>query len=874
MTESRLIAQVEPLLAKIKPGEAFGLASPTRWQGGPTIALAGTDWRVVQCDSSLAIRAELAESTHPLVIVTSLPNAELGEDVRARLYKQRLLDVEPWPLLLERFRAKSIHPSLRFLRYLAEAAADLSTVPPPVTNATVTPDDVWELVAIQTLGISAKPDLQLLLEWLFDERTPSRWNAFDARLRDDFRHRLKLQLGEVAPLLLSCLDAGHSDEVISIGLALAALADSPVASVALARLERFTGGVSLAQPQIAQWQDGAHLWAVRLVTDPKTLGTVRDQVSRADLLLESIGAAEAATNSLWSFPGFRQRLAAFAAAVNRDDPSEIRRTFEAVEAHLGVRHFSELGSRLDKARMAARLCRWLQNNNTPATNVDEAIGGYRNDSSWVDWARYQLRQGDESEAINRSYAHLFERVVAKRERENRTFAAHLAAATASNGTITAAIPIESVLDLVVAPLARTAPAGVLVVVMDGMSWAVLRELTPDLERNGWKCWAREDVPNQDCALAALPSVTAFSRTSLLCGKLLSGTQATEKKGFEDHPGLRKPGKLPPVLFHKDEIGTSGGNIAEVVRLEIRNPKRLVVGAVINAVDDSLGGPEQITPRWDIAGITPLPTLIGEARDANRVVILVSDHGHVLDHGATLSRFAGASDRWRTPAGNQALSPDEILISGPRVLSEGHTAICPATEAIRYTPNRRKGYHGGLTPQECLAPIAVIAPALADIPGWQVQAAAEPIWWSGCSDNPAEAAPVIAARKVKVPARPAMPLFEAVEPAAPVVHTTDWVTALLESEIFAQQLEIAGGRLRREQIEQPLRLLAARNGVLVKSALAQQAGIRNLQVDGWLASLQRVLNVDGYPVLTVDSTQTVRLNMPQVREQFGLKGDRK
>jgi hypothetical protein len=41
---------------------------------------------------------------------------------------------------------------------------------------------------------------------------------------------------------------------------------------------------------------------------------------------------------------------------------------------------------------------------------------------------------------------------------------------------------------VVAPLARKAPAGVLAVVMDGMSWAVLRELNPDLARHGRLEW--------------------------------------------------------------------------------------------------------------------------------------------------------------------------------------------------------------------------------------------------------------------------------------------------------------------------------------------------------------------------------------------------
>jgi len=43
----------------------------------------------------------------------------------------------------------------------------------------------------------------------------------------------------------------------------------------------------------------------------------------------------------------------------------------------------------------------------------------------------------------------------------------------------------------------------------------------------------------------------------------------------------------------------------------------------------------------------------------------------------------------------------------------------------------------------------------------------------------------------------------------------------------------------------------------------------IRVDGLLASLQRILNIDGYPVLTIDSSQTVRLNLMLLKEQFAL-----
>jgi hypothetical protein len=481
----------------------------------------------------------------------------------------------------------------------------------------------------------------------------------------------------------------------------------------------------------------------------------------------------------------------------------------------------------------------------------------------VDWARHQLTAGDETEAVSRSYKRLFNRVTERREKENRSFATLLASATATSSFGAVVVPIEQVLDRVAAPLARRAPVGVLLVVMDGMSLAVARELTADLASHGWLEWMPTSGPIYGCALTALPSTTSFSRASLLCGALASGGQALEKRGFEEHASLRAAGKasFPPVLFHKDEIGASGGDLAESVRLEIRNPNRKIVGVVLNVVDESLDGPEQRAFRWPLDEVPVLRALLGEARDAGRVVVFLSDHGHVLDHGSTMNRKQDAADRWRPAVPDQSPSPDEVLVTGPRVLAEGQRFIAPLSESVRYTPNRRQGYHGGLTPQECLAPISVVAQPLVEIEGWEVQATAPPEWWfESAGAVPAPAPRPTPRRKV---ARPSMPLFEeAPKPA-------DWVAALLISEVFVQQMEVFGGRIKREQVEQALRALAERNGVQMKTALAQKAGVQSIRIDGLLASLQRILNVDGYPVLAVDSSQTVRLNITLLREQFEL-----
>jgi hypothetical protein len=873
MNESLLISQIEPLRTKTKPGEAIGIFSTSRWQGRDKVTVSQQSWRVAQCDSVLALRERLSEEPgEPIILVTPLSTKEIGDDVRARLYKQRLLTIDPWTLLAARFKARQVDPALRVQPELADAALDAlgQSEPLPAASGVLTPEAVWQVVIRHRLGLdSARPDMQSFLEWLVTDTSVLRWQSLDESLRGRLRDWFISALGELGNVLLRSLEGGHGSEALALGLALGALRTEPAdpqarvtLGLAQGRLERFTGNLPVSSALTRQWSDASEQWAVRLCGAGR-VNEVRQELQRSDRILEAIGAADYATMSQWSPLGFAQRLVDFATALNTNDSHRLRQAFGAISAHEGAARLEELRGQRDRAEMAIRLCRWLECPAVAVTALGEAVDQYEREGAWVDWARQQLTAGDEPETVARSYRLLFSRVTERRDKDNRSFAALLASATARNSFGASVLPIEQLLDVVVAPLARKSVSGALLVVMDGMSLAVARELITDLGRHGWLEWMPTSGPTYGCALAVLPSVTSFSRTSLLCGALTSGSQAVEKRGFEEHVGMRAAGKtsFPPVLFHKDEIGTSGGNLAESVRLEIRNPNRKAVGVVLNVVDDSLDGPEQRAFRWPLDEIPVLQALLGEARDAGRVVILVSDHGHVLDHGSTMKRTQDASDRWRPAVSDRPPSADELFISGSRVLAEGQRFIAPISELVRYTPNRRQGYHGGLTPQECLAPIAVVAPSLMEIEGWEVQVTSSPDWWIESAIIAPVPTPRPPARRKA--ARPAMPLFEGAPKAA------DWVAQLLASEVFAQQMEVFGGRLKWEQVEQALRVLAERNSVQMKAALAQRLGVPAIRVDGLLASLQRIMNVDGYPVLAVDSSQTVRLNMALLREQFAL-----
>jgi hypothetical protein len=123
----------------------------------------------------------------------------------------------------------------------------------------------------------------------------------------------------------------------------------------------------------------------------------------------------------------------------------------------------------------------------------------------------------------------------------------------------------------------------------------------------------------------------------------------------------------------------------------------VVGVVVNAVDDHLLKGEQIDTRWSRDEIKVLPALLHEARIARRLVVLISDHGHVLDcqaEGRPFKDELSGGERWRSASGNAG--DDELLVEGSRVLANGHQLIAPWSERVRYAgPARTLGKLGDM-----------------------------------------------------------------------------------------------------------------------------------------------------------------------------------
>ena len=86
--------------------------------------------------------------------------------------------------------------------------------------------------------------------------------------------------------------------------------------------------------------------------------------------------------------------------------------------------------------------------------------------------------------------------------------------------------------------------------MDGLSISIFRELFARIASHGWAEMVPSDLGQPLVGVAALPTVTEVSRTSLLCGRLTMGAAAQEKTGFATHAALlahSRAGRAAPAV---------------------------------------------------------------------------------------------------------------------------------------------------------------------------------------------------------------------------------------------------------------------------------------------------------------------------------------
>lgn len=899
--------QLQAILSEDKSADQIAII----WHEEPPVmrffsAIDGIDIEFVYCTSELAIREALVNhaGTTRLVLLSKFDQVQLGKDVLARLWRYKPQRISPWKSLQQLIGVRAIDPRLtrRYGRWMAEALLNgHEQFRGQVEFGEVLDlDTAWSALAISYLNYSEpNVDLPSLFRWS-STVSENLADQLPSKMREHLGDWLTPHLPSLAPIIERLIQDGRAHELLATGVACSVIYKSKLSDLTSIDehlvysgrgrfSERYLGGQKFDISVLAEFGQLSETIAYSMMRDAQQR-TVTASLDLAEQWLLSLDFRPALNVSNLLTGSFNQRIGAFAndlkLALVKGNSIRAEKSFNVLKNHI----LAQLGSnqhRLERMEMALRLTRWVNTNPAPTNDATSTIRRYGVDGSFVDRARSQLWAGDVHEELNTLYQDVSSRISMAVDSQNREFSDYLANIARGDKLLTDLLPVEDALESLVAPLAKQKP--VLLVVLDGMSYAVYRELQDDLINNQWVEINNNTEVMSRCLIAALPTITNISRYSLLTGALSSGTAEEEKRGFAKHPELKKvaSSKFPPLLLHKQDLQQPGGHaLVSEARSAIAGTEHRVIGTVINAIDDQLSSSSQVTVSWDLKAITLLRHVLEAAREANRVVLITSDHGHVLEHNSNYlngSEEGGERYRLGSNPGDQ-----EVLVSGPRVVTPSTSAILPWSESIRYTKSKNQGYHGGGTLQEITIPVGIFISATDSelMEGWFEVPKETPEWWRIDSLNALNETSVPYDANKKTPPKPKSSkkhqlkkevigdLFQAEADEQRIdrtVNKNDWVSALIDSNVYKQvSARAARISVTQEQLRLFLDLLASKDGTVMESIISRELELPKIRVRGFLRNVQKLLNIDGYPILTVDpESSTVKLNIPDLKTQFEL-----
>ncbi|QOV38719.1 BREX-2 system phosphatase PglZ [Streptomyces ferrugineus] len=916
------------------------LRAQPEWDGPDALTYGGGQRAAVAAaPSPLAVHEQILGHLHSagdgsgprvLVVLTDCEEATLDPGLLARVWHNGVRSVDNWEVVRTSFGAGAVDHRLQVSDGGWAAEALLEAAPldrwPKIAGGTLTRDHALAQLVQRRLGLGRYADpadetqdiaddrigLTALLRWAVRPGAAERFLALRDAERDGLAAFLceKGQAGPAATVLFGLIGEGHGTDALAYGLVAAGLwshtaSPGPEVYRARGRAELWAGGQGELTPEesdarFAQYGTVAEAAVDTLVArdDRRVLTSL---LQRADVLACQFGAEQAAAVSLFLPLGFETRAAEAGAALATGDPHGIAQAVRAWGEH---RHAvrPEGRARVERARMARRLAAWLTDATEQPQSVEDWLRLQITDTAWADFALDRIEAGGEdASALRDAYDRLGEQVRERRREMDRAFAQRLAVWTESGGAPGSLLTVEDFLDRVAAPAARGKDRRrLLIVVVDGMTSAIAAELGQELRERFSEYDPfpeAEGRPRRRAVAAALPSVTAVSRTSLFAGRLLRGAQADEKRLFPQHP-FAGPGRAAAV-FHKDDLRAERTGSPFSAPLESAlHDGRTHVAVVLNTIDDRLAKEQRLgATRWSVDEIGFLGELLDTAAAEGMAVLLLSDHGHVVDRRDRRVSVPEAADRYR-PHAEGELDEREIRLRGPRVVAPepGGTVIALWDADSRYT-GRKAGYHGGASLAEIAIPLQAYLPFGATPPeGWRELGDPAPPWWSPdrVAEVPATPAPAPAVAAAPAPARrrppkskqvtqeeslfaepagqavpaPAVPVRQT-EPAVPSDPHTALVDALMSSEIFEAQLKLVGRTVDLGKVRAAVQeLLTSRT--LPLTALAQRAGERPVRAAGFAAVLRQLLNHDGEQVVEIlPDNRTLRLNEPLLKAQFGL-----
>ncbi|MCC6750665.1 MAG: BREX-2 system phosphatase PglZ [Deltaproteobacteria bacterium] len=746
-------------------------------------------------------------------------------------------------------------------------------------------------------------------------------------VREALLSHLREKLGAAGPAVWQAWEAGRGAVPLELAVVLATLGPSarPEVQLWVRSTLRATLGIASEKEaaEAARALGRAASAGLRALEAGDGGQRARALIVAADARLDDAVIREAASGSELLPSAWRARLEALGRRLEESAGSPsvaaVRAAVEglrSLEAHL---FFSDREQRaeLGRAEMAVRLLGWLavragqrlEAGATPQSEAEALGRWYAEEGGYVDRARRWAR-GATDTPLGRGVEAVVAAADAARTELDRRFARSLVSWIEADGPAQQVLPIDrAVARLAVRFLDERPERRLLVLLLDGMAWAQAVELLESLGHRaapwGPLAWhasrhGRHGEGLYPVVFAALPTVTEVSRAAFFAGKPVVPGQGLDSQQdpvrWRAHREVLKyfsGPDAPPLLLRSEGHTRAGGASPEALNL-VADPDRRVVALVVNAIDDALRGNPGHRVAWEVESIASLPDLLERAREHGRSVLLASDHGHVpADRLVSVGpRSATGGARWRAWAGpEEVLGESEVAFAlrGERIWAPkgARGVVLLADDASRYGGSTHAGEHGGATLAEVVVPCLLLGcddglgtggddPALAvraaHVPGWWCFDVREPVDVPGEASGEVPATPPPTRRTKSTVSEAQLPLLDvpavsvAAQPGPVPLGADGGVESPLASSAVLKARAPAGKV--RDEVLRAATFLLERKGTCSADAFAAGLTIPRFRVEGFIAVLQEVLNVDGYEVLKYDpKAREVKLDPEKLRQLF-------
>lgn len=345
-TFGQIRAQVAAVRKRAGDARVFGVQTAGRWTGQPIHEFGGETYHVVQCDSPLAMRVALQEDDPDVtarILLTNLPQKQIGADVLVRLARRKFYPVNNWQIIMELFQARVIDPRVAEHSWIGERLLELAPTEgyPPVPSGVLDAETVWGILLERQIGLAvARPDLVGLLKWSMDEDNVRQYRQAPEPFRVAAKEWIGQFAGPATEAVLACIQASERPDALPVGLAMAVVFSKQAAGKldkAAGRIEKYVGDAELNERIAHRWHTAA-TDVVRLhLPDTKVRAA---WLQRADEILEAVRADEYAYVSRTSPQGFAQRLSRYGRALTgalgttvSEVPEQVNEAFREVSNH-------------------------------------------------------------------------------------------------------------------------------------------------------------------------------------------------------------------------------------------------------------------------------------------------------------------------------------------------------------------------------------------------------------------------------------------------------------------------------------------------------------------------------------------------------------